>query len=354
MKKRIISLAVAAVMLFALAGCGTTPPKDNSNTSPGSQGNAPSNPTPDPTPGTPSPADEWPKGTITWYTGPAGGTNDTMTRAITKTLEKKLGVSIVVVNANTTINMDEMLKAPADGLAIGPLQLPDCFGYLNPQNSGFHPLEDFTFVCNIVSEMAAMAIHEDDARLKDVYSLKDLIDWCKAHPTENLLVGVGPVAATHDITIRLIQQETGVQNLKIINTEGGIAERKATFLGNHVDIYVGNVGDTSLLIEEGGRPIAQFGTERSSVLPDTPTAVECGINVVYGGHRGVTINANVDPDIAAKFAEAMDWLVQQPEFQADLALTGQELNYIPYSEYTDWMYAQDEQFRDLMPMFGWN
>lgn len=353
LKKRLA--LVLAVVVFVLAGCGGSA-QPASSAAPAASSQAPAAaPASSSAPAAePSAADKWPEKNITWYSASAGGTVDTNFRALAKVLEPHLGVSIVHVNASTVTNQDEMLKQPADGYSFSAMLLPDLYNYKNPANSGQHSIEDFQFVANIISEPAALAIHPDDKRFGHVEDLAGLIEWCKANPSENVLVAVGPVANNHDITLRLIIKESGCENLKIINTDGGIAARKATFLGNHVDAYIGNAGDASQLAADGtAKVLAVFGDVRSSVLPDVPTALEQGINIVYGGHRGMVCHPDVDPAIAAKMAEALEWAIEQPEYIELMKVAGQETSLVTMDDYDKMAWEQDTLFEDLIPMFGW-
>ncbi|MGI6169195.1 MAG: Bug family tripartite tricarboxylate transporter substrate binding protein [Christensenellales bacterium] len=337
MKKFLIALVVLA-MILSLAACGASKKSTESTAEPAAA----------------DPAADWPSKNINFYSAQAGGTVDVNFRALSKVLEPHLGVSIVNINEGTVVTQDKCLKEDPDGYSFCMMLIPDVFMYMSPGDNGQHRPEEFTMVANIISEGAALAVHPDDERFKDCNDLADFIAYAKANSNENILVAVGVPGNCHDITLRMLIDETGCKNLKIINTDGGISARKATFQGGHVDVYIGNVGDAKQLQDDGeAKILGIFADERSKFLPDTKTALECGINVVYGSNRGIACSKDVDPAIVQKFVAALQWAVEQPEYIELMDATGMETKLQVLDEYDQFVAEQKTIFEGIVPTFGW-
>src|SRR5688500_13045795 len=105
---------------------------------------------------------------------PAGGSNDTVARAMSQPLAKALGQSVIVENrpgANSMLGTEHVARAPADGhtvLVAGFTMLGNAALRSKPP---VHPLRDFVPVTGIGAQPMVISVHPS----VPVKSVKELI-----------------------------------------------------------------------------------------------------------------------------------------------------------------------------------
>jgi tripartite-type tricarboxylate transporter receptor subunit TctC len=98
--------------------------------------------------------------------------------------------------------------------------------------------------------------------------------------------------------------------------------------------------------------LAVFDNERSSFLPDVPTAEEQGFKIYSGTSRGFALPAGA-PDAAVKgLSEAIGKLAQDPEMIKRVNDQGLELRYMDadaYAKYWDSEITRIEKLAAELP-----
>jgi len=98
----------------------------------------------------------------------------------------------------------------------------------------------------------------------------------------------------------------------------GEGEAMAAVLGGHVDFVFMNPSEVLPQIEAGAmRPLAVSTSKRISALPETPTFVELGYDIVHAQLRGLVMPADVSPEVVSYWegilktvAESDEWRTQ--------------------------------------------
>ncbi len=246
---------------------------------------------------------------------PGGGT-DNLIRLMQPSLEKKLGVSILIENkpdASAVVGAQIVAKAKPDGYTF---LLADNALYQNPailESLPYDTLKDFTAVTMVAQGPVILIVHPD-VPAKD---LEELIALAKTKELSFASGGIG--ASTHLVGV-MVNLKAGVKILHVPFKGSGPALN--ALLGGHVTMQYGGINSAVPYVKSGKvRAIAVTGAHRDPSLPDVPTFTEAGLSgadvtSVWGMHappgtpieirrvlRGAIAEVLRDPALAQKLAE---------------------------------------------------
>jgi tripartite-type tricarboxylate transporter receptor subunit TctC len=246
---------------------------------------------------------------------PGGGT-DNLIRLMQPSLEKKLGVSILIENkpdASAVVGAQLVSKAKPDGYTF---LLADNALYQNPaimDSLPYDTLKDFSAVTMVAQGPVILIVHPD-VPAKD---LKELIALAKTKELSFASGGIG--ASTHLVGV-MVNLKAGVKILHVPFKGSGPALN--ALLGGHVTMQYGGINSAAPYVKSGKvRAIAVTGAHRDPSLPDVPTFTEAGlagadVTSVWGLHappgtpmeirramRDAIAEVLRDPALAHKLAE---------------------------------------------------
>jgi tripartite-type tricarboxylate transporter receptor subunit TctC len=207
-----------------------------------------------------------------------GGTTDTLGRIFAAVMGKELGQEIVVENrtgAGSTVGMQIVADSEPDGYTIGvssqsaltisPLVVPDV---------KYDPIKDFTPIYNFASVPIGLIVNVD----LGPKTLKELVDYAKAHPGELNYSSAGAGTGSH-FTGAMFAALAGIsKDVVHIPYEGGGQASTAAAAGE-VQFYVGPLAGNMMGVIDGKKVIALAvsGDKRVPALPDVPTFAEAGL-----------------------------------------------------------------------------
>jgi len=213
----------------------------------------------------------------------AGGTTDTLVRALLVGLSKDLGQQFVVLNkpgAGGTIGTALAARSEANGytLLFAPALVISVLPQVRPKSEIRYDPQALVPICQTFVNTMGLLVR-DDSPIKD---LKDLSTQARVRP--------GALNYGHQglSTIPQLAMEEFLSNAKLhINgvPYRGDPEVLADLLGGRIDIAAVVLGAVGI-IGHGARIIAVFGEERHPSYPESPTAVEQGFDVAptsFGG-----------------------------------------------------------------------
>jgi tripartite-type tricarboxylate transporter receptor subunit TctC len=275
MKKLFSLAAVSAAVALALVGCS-----------------APANPGG----GTSSDGATWPvKGkTIDLVVGFApGGVSDTWARTLADELATETGARVQVVNkegAGTQLAQQALLAAPKDGYTISMINMPAILTYIYTGDAAPFDLSDFAPIASVGYSPNGLVVKADSP-------YKSIDDIIAAAKTKEMNVGYNG-GADDAIVLGGLEKEGGVKFNYI--TYDGTPDKIQGLLAGDVEFFSGAIGGVAGQIASGDfRVLAQWGPERSTLVPDVPTAVEEGYDVTSDSRLGVSFAAGVPDDIRA-------------------------------------------------------
>lgn len=204
-----------------------------------------------------------------------GGFNDTLARTASEYLTKAWNQSVVVENkpgGNTLIGNTAVAQSKPDGytLLITPLPFSALPG-LYRDKMPYDALKDFEPVVWAGSTQNILTVRAD-SKFK---SVKELIDYAKAHPGEINYGSTGSGSSNH-LSMELFLELTGTKMTHI--PYKGSAPAVTALLAGDIDVLFDNLPNVYPNITAGKlNALASTGIKRAALLPDIPTVVEAGV-----------------------------------------------------------------------------
>jgi len=244
--------------------------------------------------------DGWPSGTVEMYVGAsAGGSSDLISRAVSKGLSDDLGASFPVINregANGALAAAEVANAPADGSKIAI------------QNASLYTITPLAVSPDEVTDIddfdVVYGISRDDYVLvtSPASGFKTIQDMQNANRT--VRYGTTGVGTGAQLSAALLFKSSNVPSAAV-PFDGG-APALAAVLGNQVEVASIQVGEAIENIQSGKLlPLAVFGPDRISYLPDVPTAKEQGLDVEVTQYRFMTVPKGTPQEAKDKLVEGL-------------------------------------------------
>ncbi|MCC6304769.1 MAG: tripartite tricarboxylate transporter substrate binding protein [Rhodobacteraceae bacterium] len=263
----------------------------------------------------------------------AGGSTDVGTRIVAAEMEKLLGVPVQVANkpgASGIIGLTEMARANPDGYTLSAFAViahvaayvdqsrKPTFGRADIQPVGAFGMDDLVLTVKADSAYATVA---------------DLVAAAKAAPGGVKVAFTGVGAGPHLCWVKF-EASTGT-DLTFVQFDGGTAMDTAV-AGGHIDASIGSIAGAASLMQAGViRPLGVTGAEPNETLPEVPTLVSQGVDVVYSARYGLAAPAGVPQDIIATLAGALATAVANPEVQAKLRGAGMTPRYLDAAAYAE-------------------
>lgn len=263
----------------------------------------------------PAVSQDWPERPVRILVSfPPGGSSDLVARLLAEHLGARLGQPFIVENrpgAGGTVAALALKDASADGhtfmlsnltpFSIAPTLFPD---------AGYDPVEDFTHVSYIGGVHLALFAGAE----LGVTTLEDLIALANADPGM-LDYGTSGVGSWGHIVSARFGALTGTEMEHIPYQGSGPMQLdlRAGVIGLSFDAVPQNLP----LVNEGvAIPLAVSAPERLDTLPDIPTFLEAGLDLVAENWLGFSAPAGLDPAIAAQLDETLTDIMTASEITA--------------------------------------
>ncbi len=278
---------------------------------------------------------------------PAGGSTDTVARALALSMGEQLGKPFVVENrpgATGTIGAGAVKRAAADGYtllvaSLGPFVVTPHMVKNVPYDAG----KDFDYITiPVQAPNVLVASPTQKAR-----SVSEVIAALKANPGKISFASSGNGSSDH-LSAELFWQQTGTEAVHV-PYKGG-APAITDLLGGQVDFSFQNVNAVLSHLRSGKlRAIAVTGSQRSPVLPDVPTLAESGVKgaEVYSW-QGMAAPRGLPADVKSRLAKAAIVAVQQPDIRKRFVEQGLEIVGNTPEEFTRFQAQENERWKTLI------
>lgn len=326
--KKLIALALSAIMLLSLAACGakedTQTPDDGANDSQTGE------------------EISWPTDPITLkVTGKAGGSTDLVSRVFAEYYSKELGVPVVVENGEGILQYQGTHDAAPDGytMCVGAMGflLYKHTGTLDFGLEGFDPIsvisEDETFGFWVTKDAPYQTINE-------------LVDYMKEHPGE-VTFGMKTSTSVHLETVGFLKAVGCEAN---VVDAGGDANRVTALLGGQIDVTIEPLGSMKGYLDEGEAVCLGTFQEESCVLsPEIPTVYQQGIDFTFPTNfQALMLPQGCDAAIVAKTSEAAQRVLDNPDYVADINALGAIVNSRNYEEVNEYLNGANDIVSELV------
>lgn len=338
-KLRFVALVLCAA--FMLTACGAEP-------SPVSQ--------PVASPQVPSAEPEsaaWaPDGPVTMIVAyKVGSGTDNTARVLAKFAEKYIGQTIEIENIDGGSGSDGwslLASADTDGRTLGFLNLPN-FSSSIANHLADYTIDDFTAICNHVTETSIVVVRANDDRFPDLVSLAEYGKTNEGTANE-LKASTNGIRASNHIGAQAFAQSAGFHYIDV--PQSNTTDELKALLGQEADFCVIKVSDLSGMASEL-RVLGVFSPERISELPDVPTLGELGYYGAWmGASRCVAAPAGVSGEIVAFYESAFSAAMKDPDYLAEAALNRITTNFMDAVD-TKEMIGQQQAFAESLSDGFW-
>ena len=278
---------------------------------------------------------------------PAGGSTDTVARAMAQSMGDQLGKPFVVENrpgATGTIGAGAVKRAPADGYtlmvaSLGPFVITPHLVKSVPYDAA----KDFDYITiPVQAPNVLVASTSQKAR-----TVAEVISALKANPSKLSFASSGNGSSDH-LSAELFWQQTGTQGMHV-PYKGG-APAITDLLGGQVDFSFQNVNAVLNHLRSGKlHPIAVTGTKRSPVLPDVPTLAEVGVKdaEVYSW-QGMAAPKGLPAEVKTSLAKAAIAAINQPDIKQRFTEQGLEIVANSPEEFTRYQAKESDRWKQLI------
>lgn len=237
-----------------------------------------------------------------------GGIADLVARLIQPQMEKNLGVSVIVVNkpgASGSLATEFVARSKPDGytllLGLAAAQTLNQFVY----DVSYDGLNDFEPIALINTNPMVLVVHPS----LPVYTVKELIDYAKAHPGELNFSGAGGLT---QYSGEIFKHRAGIDMVHV-RYRGGAPAVTAAVAGE-VQLTFANYSDAIPWIREKRlRPLGLTSSKRFEQTPDVPTIAEAGLpGYEVDGWSALFAPKGTPPAIVEKLATVVNAALQEP------------------------------------------
>ncbi|MCX7646096.1 MAG: tripartite tricarboxylate transporter substrate binding protein [Rhodobacteraceae bacterium] len=251
------------------------------------------------------------QGIIQWG---AGGSTDTVMRAVTPHAEKVLGATVVLQNVTGgvgAIALNQVAAAEADGYTL-------LMGAENPllykvMGLGDKDYSDFTPI-NLLARGTPILVAGKDAPFDDYAGMMEHI---RANPGEVRFGSTGPGGLPSVVTA-MIQAVEGELDVTFVPYDGD-GPALTALQGGAIDVMPAVLGASIEGIRAGTmKPLALFDVTPAEALPEVPTVTSFNEGYAaylpWGPFFGIFVRNGTPEDAVAKLTAAYAEAAQQPEF----------------------------------------
>lgn len=297
-------------------------------------------------------AETWPSRSIKLIVPfPAGGAADTIARIYGDKLSDVLKQAVVVENkagAGTAIAADAAAKADPDGytLSLAPAGQLTILPHVN-KSINYDPFKSFVPISLLASVPYVVAASPDTP----ISNLKELIAAAKKDPGKLTYSSCGPGTLCH-LSGELFKSLTGTDLLHV--PFKGSAPAMNALLGNQVNLAFDTLTVLAPQIRDGKvKGLAVTSRERSTLLPNVPTAAEAGVaDFVVDSWFGLVVSAGTPASIVQRLNAEVIRIGNLPDVRERLEAQGLSVTTSTPEAFTQTIRADYERWGRVVDASG--
>jgi tripartite-type tricarboxylate transporter receptor subunit TctC len=253
---------------------------------------------------------------------PAGGSTDTLARALASEMVRQLGRTVIVENrpgAGGNIAADAVAKAVPDGNTLLMSFTSHAINASLYPSLPFDPIKDFTPLTCVATSPSMLVAHPS-LPAKDV---RELIALAKARPGQ-FNFAIGSVGSSLHLAGDAFKMQSGVFIVNI--PYRGTAPAIQDVLAGQVELMFAAVGNAQAQVKAGKlRALGVTSATRLAAFPDVPAISEVLPGYESSAWFGLFAPGRMEPALAKKISDAARKAVASPEVRRRLETEG----YIP-------------------------
>jgi tripartite-type tricarboxylate transporter receptor subunit TctC len=250
---------------------------------------------------------------------PAGGTTDTMARALAQEMGKALGRTVVVENrpgAGGNIAAEAVARAAPDGTTLLMSFTSHAINASLYPSLPFDPEKDFTPLTQVSSSTAMLVAHPS----LPANDLRGLVALAKARPGR-LNFAIGSVGSSIHLAGEAFKM---MANVYIVNIPyRGTAPAVQDVLAGQVEMMFANVGNVQAHVRAGKlKALGVTSARRLPSFPDVPAIAEVLPGYESSAWFGLFGPGKMAPDLATRLSDAARQAVAAPEVRRRIEIEG--------------------------------
>ncbi len=281
----------------------------------------------------------------------AGGTVDTVARALADRLKGKWQVPVIVENrpgAGNIVGAQAVARAEPDGYT---LLFANTSISVNPSLYKALPYDTKRDLAPVVFLAPSPNVLLVQKRL-GVGSLKELIALARSrgdHPLTFASVGKG---SFHHFSMELFKTAAGVELIHV--PYKGVAPAMLAFIRGDVDLYCSDIPGALAGIRSGDlAALAVTSATRVATLPEVPTMREAGLpDYAAIGYVGVMVTGGTPPAIVQTLNAAINQVIRDDDFNRRFAELGYEMKGGSAEEFASFLERDIARYAELMKSIG--
>jgi tripartite-type tricarboxylate transporter receptor subunit TctC len=281
-----------------------------------------------------------------------GGVSDSVGRVLANGLGKALGQPVIVDNrggGGGTIGAAVVARSDPDGYTIlltSPPMIavaPAMMGHL-PYDSA----KDFTPIGSFISTPNILVVNNN----LPVHNLKELVAYAKGPGRGTLSFAHSGPGSTGQLSGQIMMTSSGISMVGVPYKSSGMAF--PDLMSGRVQLLFDSMPSTIGFVRSGQvRPIVVMSRERSSVLPDVPTAAEEGYPAATMAFwEGVEGPAGMPPGIVMKLNQGLRTAMTEPGVTEALKNLGADPYLVTPQEFTKVRLDDIAQYKGLVTSLG--
>ncbi len=180
----------------------------------------------------------------------------------------------------------------------------------------------------------------------------DVVAFATENPGRVRVAG-GASGGNDHVATGLLEKAAGITLTYIPHESGGAA--RATFLGGNVELHFATLSEGMEQIAAGtAKALGILSAERRTEagIADVPTLTEQGVDVVYTQFWGVGGPPNLDPAVAAWWADKFREVTETQAWKDGLAANMQLGNFYALDDAGTYFAAEQDTFRTVLTQIG--
>ena len=250
---------------------------------------------------------------------PAGGTTDTMARALAQALGQQLGRTVLVDNkagAGGNLAADAVAKAAPDGNTLLMSFTSHAINASLYPHLPFDPVKDFTPLTMVSNSPSVLVAHPK----LPVNNVAELIALAKARPGQ-LNFAIGAMGSSLHLAGDAFKMKAGVFIVNI--PYRGTAPAVQDVLAGQVDLMFAAVGNVQAHIKAGKlKALGVTSAKRLPAFPEVPAITESLPGYESSAWFGLFGPARMSPELTRRLSDAARAAVQSPEVRRRIESEG--------------------------------
>jgi len=272
----------------------------------------------------------------------AGNGTDLTARVLAQYAEKYIGQTIVIENVDGgsgSLGWSQLAAAAPDGMTIGFINLPN-FNSSIVKELGTYTINDFTAICNHVTETSLVICRADETRYT---TIDELVAYAKENDT---VASTNGARASNHIGAQAFANSADFFYIDL--PQGNTADELTSLLGGESDWCVAKVADIAGRTDV--KVLASFSEARLEEYPDVPTLGECGYYDQWlGSSRCIAAPAGVSEEVVAFYEAAFKAAMEDADYLANFTAATDYKN----AEETAALMLQQQEFTEGLSEGFW-